>query len=183
MDQELDQPTILKGHAHDTIKDHTGLSTLKSSIEAGKKISKLNEPIEVVKFEMLEAELLNQRILPKTNETLSQKVRHEVNLLSWHAKRLGIDTQTIKFLVDVPRLIVKLSTTDTNTTAASLSYLELFADFIQGQFDNASNTYEEGLNVVLKAILKSQSDSILDSKVCILPTSKAEFFKLLNLKS
>lgn len=183
MDQELERIDIVKGYTHDNVKVHVSLRSLMSSIESGKRLSKLTEPVELVKFEMLEAELLNQRILPKTNETLSQKIRHEVNLLSWHAKRLGVDTNLIKFLIDVPKLIIELSNSDTTkNNSASMEYLELFADFILGKFDSASNTYEEGLNVVLKAILKSKDDNLLDHKVCILPTTKAEFFKLLNLK-
>ncbi len=181
MDQELERTAVLEGVKNDSIKELASIQTLKSGIESGAAFPKLSEPIAVVKFEMLEAELLNQRILPKTHETLSQKIRHEVNLLSWHAKRLGVDIQSINFLVDVPRLILKLSSQDMSPSTSSLAYLELFSDYIQGKFDSTSNKYEEGLNLVLNAILNSKQDKVLDQNTCILPISKTDFFKQLNL--
>jgi hypothetical protein len=180
MDQELDRTQGISDFASADLIKYPSLNRIQKLLESNKKLPKLSDPIELVKFEMLEAELLNQRILPTTNETLSQKIRHEVNLLAWHAKRYGIESEDINYLVDVPRFILKLSAQDSNIGGPDLSYLELFADFILGKFDNANNSYEEGLNVVIKAILKSKDDHLLDKINCNLPISKTEFLKLIK---
>lgn len=176
----MEQEQESTGEVRTFQSDFSSLKELSALKKKNQSLPKLDQPVDLINFEMLEAELLNQRILPKASETLSQKIRHEVNLLSWHAKRLGISTDDIRFLVDVPAMLLKINSTENSSSSFNPTYLDLFASFILGKFDNANNPYEAGLNLVLKAILNTHSEGVLDQTTCILPISKSDFFKLIK---
>ncbi len=68
---------------------------------------------------------------------------------------------------------------------ASLEYLELFAAYFKGHFDNPSNGYQRGLNLVLKVLATKQTTESISSvvqeniSVC-LPIRQTDFHSLIR---
>lgn len=65
-------------------------------------------------LEMLEAELQNQSILPKSSERIlhvAYRACHEINYLRWRARGSGLNATGIRFVIDLARYIIHCSMT------------------------------------------------------------------------
>ena len=165
-------------------------------------------PLGTDEIEMIEAELRNQGIItsgPKKELLLSERLAREAALWKWRAR--SASPKQLRFLVDVPCYIahfalelseqseLKLgegSGEDKNgpkllnplesqviESKAGLEYLNEFASYVNGTYDKHSNRFEQGLNVVLRALSRgnighSKQDSTTTE--IILPVSKKKFF-------
>ena len=156
----------------------------------------LPHPIKLLDFEMLEAELVNQGILPKTNETLSQSIAREVSHLKWTASNYRKENTEFTLLVDVPTYVIKkaiqnLELIDNNgfsldfLSNKEITYLEQFAAYLNGEYESASNTYEKGLNLILRTIKSSglivdHNEDNSKSINIILPIDKKNFMQRIS---
>ncbi len=152
-------------------------------------------PLSIEELEMLEAELINQGILNTEVNALSKRVRREISLLLWSGKRHNVSHSDINFKIDLRSFIkfevLKLSTaSDLGSTVSytlkqklknELAYLDQFAAYLNGAFEEPRSGYERGLNLVLKAIMKTnQRDETRLSFT--LPISKNDFIRILELR-
>lgn len=156
----------------------------------------ISSPIRLIDFEMLEAELLNQGILPKVSETLSQILIREVSHLKWTTRHFFKTDNQLELYIDVPLYLLKKADQNLETSLAEnisidflstqdLSYLEQFAAYLLGEYEETNNSYEKGLNLILKTIRSGNSanesinkDSNGLTKV-ILPVSQKSLIKTL----
>jgi hypothetical protein len=151
--------------------------------------------LHVEELEMLEAELINQGILIPNVDTLSKRARHEISILLWHGKKVNIQSDLFDFRISIKDLIrheiEKNCLPDFESTNSSmmqmkqksrneLDYLEQFAGYLNGEFENPKSRYEKGLNVVLKAITKTCAPVSSDKIKCTLPLTRQEFISLVN---
>ena len=185
--------------------------------------------IDADQFEMLEAELQNQGILPRVSNSsykLSQRASYDAQFWRWRAKRYGAQNVELRFLVDVPKFILSrseeiLEALDNNEFAkesaaeqtllqrasargestlnptSELRYLDQFAAYVMGEFDDSTNRYHQGLNLVLKVLSistrpPSETGSMVQERVenisgvphfrltATLPLDKEEFFYCLK---
>ncbi|OVE80348.1 hypothetical protein BVY02_00425 [bacterium J17] len=81
----------------------------------------------------------------------------------------------------------RLRTEDRNALILELEYLESFAGYLIGQFDEVSNRFQKGLNLILKVLSSSSLPlsvgSIKKEKnilIVSLPTERHEFFETLK---
>ena len=168
-------------------------------------------------LEMLEAELRNQGILPTLAPGLTQRALREASVLRWKARRSGVDESRLTFFVNISRYLTALGThlteqqverhadeenlfylgTDSlyskrlpeSERAAQLAYLEAFASYLIGTFDQTSNRYERGMNLVLKVLSlrakpraesKGANDEAHDQIPVTLPIESEEFVRLMR---
>jgi hypothetical protein len=157
----------------------------------------VSHPLSIEELEMLEAELINQGILTPDVDALSKRVRREISLLLWNAKRTGASTGEINFKIDLMSFIVfevnKLCPDELcshhNTHPLrqkmknELRYLDQFASYLTGAFEEPRSGYEKGLNVVLKAIMKTHETEKTHTPDIIMPISKQEFMKKITTNS
>lgn len=141
---------------------------------------RLTSDLSLEGLEMLEAELRNQGILPKHIPGVTQRALREASVLRWKARRGGVDEARLTFFVNISRYLTTLGThlterdpvtssEDANLfylgadswyskrlpeheRSAQLAYLEAFASYLIGTFDQTSNRYERGMNLVLKVL-------------------------------
>ncbi len=157
--------------------------SLAHGAEGVRPLKHLLQPITFQAVEMLEAELLNQRILLKRQasvQTIAQQLAHEAGIWTWRALRLGIPTDAIRFEVHLPQYLLSKgselissieslsvcsddsivhspsSQTKSKNLApaltAQLQYLNLFAAYLTGKYENTDSRYQRGLNLVLKTL-------------------------------
>jgi hypothetical protein len=151
--------------------------------------------LHVEELEMLEAELINQGILIPNVDTLSKRARHEISLLLWYGKKVNISSELFDFRISINNFIKheieKNCLPDFESTNSSmmqmrqksrneLDYLEQFAGYLNGEFENPKSRYEKGLNVVLKAITKTSAPIPSDKIQCTLPLTRQEFISLVQ---
>ena len=151
-------------------------------------------------LEMLEAELTNQSIVnpnPERTVTLAQFALLEMNTLRWRALRSGCDSNLLAFRIDLTRYLSRMALglihpttpqeqalfwraglTGQDRVDAELAYLENFASFLNGGFENAENRYQQGLNVVLRVLSSSQPAA--DDPSIILPIPLTEFLSAIR---
>jgi len=168
------------------------LSDLFSNIE-NKDKSPIKQPLSIEELEMLEAELLNQGIISAKSDALSKRVRREIALLIWNGKRNSSNFSSPNFRIELKSFIkfetIKLTTLNDNLKdqqiapkiklKQDLKYLDEFAAYLNGAFENTKSSYEKGLNLVLRAIMKT-TEEIDENLSFILPISKAEFIRKIN---
>lgn len=180
-----------------------GLSNLYSLLyhPQSRKRSAVARPLSVEELEMLEAELKNQGIIKSTvntpnivsnntvSDTLSKIARHQIGMLVWLARRTEVSNEQIDFKIDLREFIKSLirekfqEGTTPNLSKYSndeIQYLEQFASYLNGEYAEPINKYEQGLNLVLKAITITKNKHSESSLKCTLPVSKVEFVKLLK---
>lgn len=146
--------------------------------------------------------------------SLAQHLEHEANVWRWRAQRFGVDSGTLQFNVDLPRYVLwraeelingldeetlgdienHLQRSDAwtlrferqGTVLAELHYLNGFAAYLSGMFDEASNRYQRGLNLVLKVLCSKAEEGYTEvpaqngSLLITLPIGKREFAALLK---
>lgn len=146
---------------------------------------------------------------------LAQHVLHEANIWRWRAQRFGVEGSNLVFNIDLPAYVVYRaeelmcvqheSMFETNlagqlhrndswwgsletlgSVIAEIHYLNRFAAYLLGVFDEAANGYQRGLNLVLKVLsreieqeLEVEADKS-DKLMITLPHSKREFFSRLK---
>ena len=166
-------------------------------------LSQIPFPMGLEQVEMLEAELLNQRILrAKENEAriVSHRALHNMAYWQWKAERHGVKSSALSFAIDLPKFIIRrahellhieddlsreeeyLRASHQHTQGKSLrvkasielAYVEQVAQYLNGCFEQANNRYEQGLKVVLYAI---SATPIQDSQKTLLtlPLTTQEF--------
>jgi len=155
--------------------------------------SAVARPLSVEELEMLEAELKNQGIINSRvdtySDTLSQFARHRIGMLVWLARRTEISNEQIDFKIDLLEFIKSLirekyqecvSLNLSKYSYDEIQYLEQFASYLNGEYSEPINKYEQGLNLVLRAITVTKSKYSENSLKCTLPISKVDFLKLLK---
>jgi hypothetical protein len=138
------------------------------------------DQLEMLEAELInQGILLNLR---SAGYTLAQQVAHEASVWRWRALRFGIEGSALSFQVILPHYLTQraeelaralcvgvaqpedspgnlrlpgtvVPTADSCIPSATeLQYLDRFAAYLNGEFESASNRYQRGLNVVLRAI-------------------------------
>lgn len=160
-------------------------------------------------LEMLEAELVNQGILnvsPQCAFSLVRQGMHEINLWRWRAKRIGFDPNRLEFEMSVPHYIIYhseqlLADLQLAENGASriggqswryrgsrktmlmeeLRYLDRYAAYLCGEFESTQDRYQQGLNLVLKAIClgarQRRESPAGDALMICLPIGKTDFYQ------
>ncbi|HMO18543.1 MAG TPA: hypothetical protein PKA63_10120 [Oligoflexia bacterium] len=152
---------------------------------------RLQRPVSLVSLEMLEAELVNQGLIDKNQDSLAKFARHQISLLVWQARRLMLPLENIEFLIDVTELIIKLayqavsySSGEINKNLSysdnQLRYLEQFSAYLTGIYQTPTNKYEQGMNLVLKSISETNINSTDKTIKCVIPLSKTNFVEMLK---
>lgn len=169
--------------------------------------------LNLEQLEMFEAELRNQGIVPgdsPSSFSIAQHAVHYAAILRWRAARIGITPPKIDFRVDLPRYILARAEEISSSLAPDSSdedlllrrtdswgreretrgqllqqaeYLGHLAGFLIGQNDHASNRYERGLSVVLRAVSSSADsapEQVRDGLEVSLPMTVASFLQLLR---
>ena len=170
------------------------LNRLCLKIIQGEPLQILSAPLTLVEFEMLEAELRNQGILPKTKETISQNLEIELTHLQWLVRNHLKENEELLPFINVPNYLFKktisnieiLTTLTSNAEDSKLEefkYFEQLAAYINGEYEEVSNPFEKGLNVVLKTIRSGTNsiengDSELNKQIkIILPVDRKNLIK------
>lgn len=163
----------------------------------GTPIQTISEPIKIIDFEMLEAELINQGILPHIGSKLSQSISREVNNLTWTTKSMQRDERSLSLFIDIPNYLIKRAAQNLELieingynvdylSKQELSYLEHFARYLNGAYETVNNSYEKGLNLILHTIksngCRKKSEDNSETIVITLPVDKKNLAKLFSLK-
>lgn len=161
---------------------YPNLLVLKQNLAASRHssplLARIGTALRIEQVEMLEAELINQGILLNLRSqgyTLSRQIAHEESVWRWRALRFGVEGNVLGFHVWLPAYLVERAQELAAAVplgqevsplpgsavpraegglpaAVELQYLERFSAYLNGEFDAASNRYQRGLNVVLRAI-------------------------------
>ena len=140
------------------------------------------------------------RISSDLSTLISQQAAKDTSLWRWRILRINPKIENTQILIDVPRFILDkakqileiekrkreghflkhISTKEdfqsapifSRTQLSNIYYLESFAAFINGAFEEVQSKYEKGLNVVLKALCKDTQ--VTGSCSIVLPTTLKE---------
>lgn len=136
-------------------------------------------PLTLNQLEMLEAELINQGLLPVSEERIAEAALRQIALFRWKARRFGANQAVIDYRIDLPRFILALATELAESNGegqysltqlgrslnreARLNYLEDMAAFLLEQDQPTQNSYQRGLRLILRILQTPERD--IDEKV------------------
>lgn len=165
------------------------------------------EQLEMFEAELSNQDLLRRR--SDSVRALHQHAAHQINLLLWRAKRLGHSTESYEFLIDIPYYILEcsifmlknLSTGRENDSDMymsrgtflgwsaenstkllyDLNYLDDFATYLLGAFNDQNSRYHKGLDLVLNVLKRNSATSASHLQIT-LPISADEFTRHIALR-
>lgn len=96
------------------------------------------------------------------------------------AKPSAEEQQTYPMLMTQPNNAWRLNLTSKPHVQAKLYYLESFAGYLLGRFEDTNDRYKKGLNLILRSIAVRTNEEFTASNTITLPTSIVDFFHSLQ---